>query len=120
MIRKTLVLGLVMLCAGVVFAASKSQKYTGSIIDNACAAKHSGDAAAIDAHPVSCALMPPCVKAGYALYSDGKLYKLDASGNKKVEALLKKAPTDQKGFKVDVEGTVSGDTIKVKTITPAT
>lgn len=120
MIRKSLMLALVMVCAGAVFAATKAQTQTltGYVIDNACSAKHAGDAAAIEGHAVSCALMPPCTKSGYALYSDGKLLKFDSASNKKVEALLKSAPADQKGFQVKVEGTVSKDMIHAKTITP--
>jgi hypothetical protein len=127
-IRKSLVLGLVILCAAVALGAQQSQKLTGFIIDNACAKKHSGDATAIEGHPVSCALLPACIKSGYALYSDAKLYWLDPSGRKKVEALLRNAPKGQKGFKVEVEGTVeeihrSGlddfVLIRVKSVRPA-
>lgn len=63
--------------------------------------------------------MPPCVESGYALFADGKLLQFDDDSNEKVEALLKKAPKDQKGLAVVVEGTVSDDTIKATSIKPA-
>ncbi|HKV40679.1 MAG TPA: hypothetical protein VJX67_15815 [Blastocatellia bacterium] len=123
MIRKSLVIALMMVCAGVVVAATRVEttKLTGYIIDNACAAKHAKDdnvADEIKGHPKSCATAAGCAASGYALYADGKLYKLDSSGNKKVAAILKNTKSD-KGLEVNVEGTVSGDSIKVKSISEA-
>ena len=124
MTRKILFAGLVLLLAGVSVAArdSKSVKLTGYIIDNACAAgRATGDNAAekVKNHTVKCAQMAKCAESGYALYADGKLYKLDAEGNKKAGELLKNTKVE-KGMQVAVEGTVEGDTLTVTTISEVT
>lgn len=124
MTRKILFAGLVLLLAGVSVAArdSKSVKLTGYIIDNACAARlAAGDNAAekVKNHTVKCAQMPKCAESGYALYADGKLYKLDAEGNKKAAELLKNTKVE-KGMQVAIEGTVEGDTLTVTTISEVT
>jgi hypothetical protein len=124
MTRKILFAGLVLLLAGVSVAArdSKSVKLTGYIIDNACAAgRATGDNALekVKNHTVKCAQMPKCAESGYALYADGKLYKLDAEGNKKAAELLKNTKVE-KGMQVAIEGTVEGDTLTVKTISEVT
>lgn len=118
--RKSFMLAIVLLLAGFAMAAGggKDVKLTGYLIDNACAAKNAGDADKIKGHSKGCALMPPCVKSGYSVYSDGKLYKLDKSGNTKAEALLNSSKND-KGIQVTVEGDLDKDTIKVKSISEA-
>ena len=58
-------------------------------------------------------------ESGYALYADGKLYKLDAEGNKKAAELLKNTKVE-KGMQVAVEGSVDGETLTVKTISEVT
>ena len=124
MTRKIFFAGLVLLLAGVAVAArdSKSVKLTGYIIDNACAAgRATGDNAAekVKNHTVKCAQMAKCAESGYALYADGKLYKLDAEGNKKAAELLKNTKVE-KGMQVAVEGSVDGETLTVKTISEVT
>lgn len=119
MARKTLLIGFVLLLSAVAFAREgKSVKLTGYIIDNACAAgRATGDNAAdkVKNHTVKCAMMPPCAKSGYAVFADGKLFKLDEEGNKKAADILKNTKAD-KGVQVSVEGTVDGDVLKVKSI----
>jgi hypothetical protein len=112
---------MILVLAGLAVAAAegKDVKLTGYIIDNACGAKNANDPDKIKSHTKGCALMPPCVKSGYAVYSDGKLYKLDKSGNSKAEALLKASKRDA-GIQVTVEGTLDGDVINVKTLSEAT
>jgi hypothetical protein len=73
----------------------------------------------IESHPTTCALMPNCVKSGYAVYADGKLYKFDQDGNKMAMRLLKTTKS-KKGLLVEVEGSVEGDTIQVKKISEST
>jgi len=124
MTRKILFAGLVLLLASVAVAArdSKSVKLTGYIIDNACAAgRATGDNALekVKNHTIKCAQMPKCAESGYALYADGKLYKLDAEGNKKAAELLKNTKVE-KGMQVAIEGTVEGDTLTVTTISEVT
>src|SRR5262249_4467000 len=119
--RKSFMAAIVLLFAGIGLAAGGREdlKLTGYIINNACATKASGDAEKIKGHSKACALMPPCVKSGYAVYSEGKLYKLDKAGNAKAEALLKSSKSD-KGIQVNVEGELDGDVIKVKSLSEAT
>jgi hypothetical protein len=124
MTRKILFAGLVLLLTGVAVAArdSKSVKLTGYIIDNACAAgRATGDNAAekVKNHTVKCAQMAKCAESGYALYAEGKLYKLDSEGNKKAAELLKNTKVE-KGMQVAVEGSVDGETLTVKTISEVT
>ena len=94
----------------------KTVTLNGYIIDNACAggmAKKATLGESVKTHKTSCALMPPCVTSGYAVYTaEGKLYKFDKAGNDQAEALLKDTET-KAGVKVEVEGTLDGDTIKV-------
>lgn len=118
MIKKTFVFGAVLLLAVVAFAREgKDVKLTGYVIDNACSARAAGENGAekVKNHTVKCAMMPPCAKSGYAVYSDGKLYKLDEEGNKKAGDILKNTKAE-KGVQVSVEGTLDGDTLKVKSI----
>jgi len=123
MTRKILFAGLVLLLAGVSVAArdSKSVKLTGYIIDNKCSGRAAGEngADAVKAHGVKCMMMAPCAESGYAVYADRKLYKLDEDGNKKVAEILKSTKVE-KGVQVEIEGTVEGDKLKVKSIKEVT
>ena len=116
--RRTLVLGLVLVLSAVALAAEKKDvKLTGYVIDNACSARATGEGALekVKAHSVKCAQMPACAKSGYAIFADGKLYKFDEDGNKKVAELLKNTK-NEKGLGVSLEGTAEGDTIHVAKI----
>jgi len=119
MTRKILLVGMVLLLAGIALAKEgKSVKLTGYIIDNACAAgRATGDNATdkVKNHTVKCAMMPNCAKSGYAVFADNKLYKLDEAGNKKAAEILKNTKAE-KGVQVSVEGTMDGDTLKVTSI----
>lgn len=118
MTKKTFVIGTILLLAVVAFAREgKSVKLTGYIIDNKCSARAAGEngAEAVKNHTVNCAMMPGCAKSGYAVYTDGKLYKLDEEGNKKAADILKNTKSE-KSVQVSVEGTVEGDILTVKSI----
>jgi hypothetical protein len=117
--RRLLGLGLVLVMSVVALAADKKDvKLSGYVIDNACSARATGDTALdkVKAHSTKCAQMPNCAASGYAIYSDGKLYKFDEDGNKKVAELLKNTKSE-KGLGVSVEGTVENDTLHVTKIT---
>jgi hypothetical protein len=117
--RKFLVITLSLLFAVVLYAQKKDVKLTGRLIDNMCASHHVNDkdfAERVENHTTSCALMPDCKGAGFAVYSDGKLYKLDDAGNKLALELLEDTQT-KKGVRVAVEGTLQGDTIHVTKLT---
>jgi hypothetical protein len=113
MIRKaTLVAVAVALAAVFSFAQEaekKSVKVTGYVIDNMCAGMHGSEEEA-QKHPNACALMVACEKSGFAVVSGDKTYKLDEQGNKLAAEALKAAKT-KKGLKVEVEGTLDGDTL---------
>jgi type 1 fimbria pilin len=119
MVRKAFVISVVLLFAAIAFAAgSDTIKLKGYVIDNACStrAKSENGVEKVKAHSIKCAQMPNCAKSGYAVVTEeGKLYKLDDAGNAKVADILKATKVD-KGLQVDVEGTVDGDTVKIKTI----
>src|SRR5262249_8517568 len=110
--RRLIAVGIVLTIASIAMAREDKVKLTGYVIDNACSARATGEGGAdkVKAHTVKCAQMPPCVKSGYAIYADGKLYKLDEEGNKKVADILKNTKVE-KGLSVSVEGTVDRDTL---------
>ena len=122
MIRKvSLVAVAVALAAVFAFAqegGKKSVKVTGYVIDHMCAGMHGSEDEAKN-HPNACALMPACEKSGFAVVSKDKTYKLDAEGNKLAAEALKAAKT-KRGLKVDVEGTLDGDTLHAEKLTAAT
>src|SRR5215217_1449213 len=112
MFRKvSLVAAIVALAAVFAYAQGeqKSVKVTGYVIDNMCAGMHGTEEEA-QKHPNACALMPACEKSGFAVVAGDKTYKLDEQGNKLAAEALKAAKT-KKGLKVEVEGTVEGDTL---------
>jgi hypothetical protein len=121
MIRKvSLAAAAVALAATFAFAQEgekKTVKVTGYVIDNMCAAMHGTEEEAAH-HPNACALMPACEKGGYAVVAGEKKYKLDEQGNKLAADLIKSNKT-KKGLKVDVEGTVEGDTLHAATLAEA-
>ena len=116
MTRKLFALLAIPAFAFVLYAqGDKTIKLSGYLIDNACSAGHVKDANFADRvkkHKTSCALMPSCEGSGYAVYSEGKLYKFDEAGNRSAAALLKDTATKD-GVTVAVEGTVEGDTVHV-------
>jgi hypothetical protein len=97
--------------------AKKPLKVTGYVIDQMCAGMHGSEEEA-KKHPNGCALMPACEKSGFAVVAGEKTYKLDEQGNKLAAEALKAART-KKGLKVDVEGTVEGDTLHAATLVEA-
>jgi len=120
MTRKTLLLGLILLLAGAAFAAAgEDVKVKGYLVDNACSSRFKGDTEKAKGHSVKCSLMEPCAASGYSVITEeGKVYKLDDAGNMKAKELLGNTKTE-KGFSVNVEGTVDGDKLMVKNISEA-
>ena len=92
-----------------------AETFTGRLLDASCASQQS-----------SADCTPTATTAAFAIQVSGKLLKLDADGNTKAAAALKEsaksadrqkdpnAPNNQVMAKV--EGTLSGDEIKVDTI----
>ena len=119
MMRKLFVFLSILAFAIALSAQDKSVKLSGYLIDNACAGAHAKDANFAERakkHKTSCALMPSCEGSGFAVYSEGKLYKFDEAGNKSASELLKGTDTKD-GVTVAVEGTVDGDTVHVTKLT---
>jgi len=120
MARKLFALGIILTVAFVLYAQdNKAVKITGYMIDNACASGHvkdAGFAERVKKHKTSCALMDACETSGFAVLSEGKLYKLDEAGNK-IAADLLKATDTKSGVQVAVEGTVDGETLHATKIT---
>ena len=94
---------------------SKPVKVTGYVIDNMCAGMHGSEEEA-KKHPNGCALMESCQKSGFAVVAGDKTYKLDEQGNKLAAEALNAART-KKGLRVEVEGTVEGDTLHAVKLT---
>ena len=121
MLRKvSLVAAAVALAASFALAQDgekKSLKVTGYVVDVMCAGMHGSEDEAKN-HPNACALMPACEKSGFVVVAGEKTYKLDAQGNKLAAEALNAAKT-KKGLKVDVEGTVEGDTLHVAKLAEA-
>ena len=111
------VLLLLLLVAALAQGEKKSVKVTGYVIDNMCAGMHGSEEEASN-HPNACALMPACEKSGLAVVSGDKVYKLDEQGNKLAAEALKAAKT-RKGLKVNVEGTLEGDTLHATSLAEA-
>ncbi len=100
----------VALLAGLASAA----QVNGVLMDKMCsmkAAKEGQKAATM--HTRECALMPPCQKSGYGVFTaEGKFLTFDDAGNAKALAALQ-ASQKKDDLKVTVTGDVQGDTIKV-------
>jgi hypothetical protein len=119
MTRKLFAFLTVLAFAFVLYAQDKTVKLSGYLMDNACSSAHAKDANFVERakkHKTSCALMPSCEGSGFAVYSEGKLYKFDEAGNKSASELLKDTETKE-GVTVAVEGTVDGDTVHVTKLT---
>lgn len=87
-----------------------------TLVDVNCSKKVKDDP---DAHTRACALR--CADSGYGIWTaDGAYLKFDAAGSAKAKALLE--ASDRKDhLRVDVTGTVEGETLTVESIalTPA-
>ena len=86
--------------------AAFAEEVTGFVSDSKCGAKHTG----AEAKDATCPKV--CIKGGAdaVLVSDGKVMKIDADSQAKAKPMA--------GENVKVEGTVSGDTITIASISP--
>jgi hypothetical protein len=120
MIFKTLIVTIAILLVSFAFAQEKAPeskaektKISGFLIDNMCA--EAAEPEEIEGHLVSCALIETCIKSGFAVSKDGKLYKLDEKGNKLAVKVLQ-ATRAKMGLIVAVEGTLKGDVMHADTL----
>jgi len=95
----------ILMIAGLAMAAQKQQTFTGAISDSMCGASHMMEGSAKD-----CTLK--CVK-------DGSKFVLVDPAGKVYQLSDQKAPEAFAGANVKVTGTLSGETITVKSITAA-
>ena len=111
--------GLTRLClltglAGVLSAA----EVEGVLMDKMCSMKALKDGQKVATmHTRQCAMMPDCEKSGYGVFTaDNKYLVFDAAGNEQAAAALKSSKKKD-NLKVKVSGEVTGDTIKVASLT---
>ncbi len=102
---------------------SAAHTMAGYLVDIACGTKMSKlDAEKAEAkamgHTKDCALQDGCKASGYGILSKGKLIKFDEQGNKLASEYFDKTKKE-KGFWVDVRGTMDGDMMKVESIKDA-
>jgi hypothetical protein len=82
------------------------------VVDVSCSKKA---AANPDAHTRDCALA--CAKSGFGIVTkDQQFLKFDAAGNVKIAEALK-ASSKKDHLRVNVDGDVQGDTLKVSSVT---
>ena len=98
------------LCAVPALAAAESYENV-AVVDVSCSKRAAADP---DSHTRECALK--CASSGFGIVtSDQKFLKFDAAGNAKITEALK-ASSEKDHLRVNVEGDVQGDTLKVKSI----
>ena len=93
-------------------AAGQAATWTNvALIDSNCSARMKDK---VDTHTRACALK--CAAGGYGVWTaDGKFVKFDEAGNAKAKALLEASDKSDK-LRVDVEGELDGETLKVATL----
>jgi hypothetical protein len=108
--RATSIFMLLAMCAAPALAANENFNNV-PVIDANCSKKAAADP---DAHARACALK--CAASGFGILTkDNQFLKFDAAGNAKITDALK--TSDKKDhLRVDVNGDVEGDTLKVATI----
>ncbi|HZS52039.1 MAG TPA: hypothetical protein VFA54_14325 [Bryobacterales bacterium] len=104
-------------CAGLVAGVASAAQVQGVLMDKMCSMKAAkeGQSAAMG-HELKCALMPPCQKSGYGVFTaDNKFLAFDDAGNAQaLKALQGSKKKDD--LKVTVNGNVQGEMIKVTSL----
>ena len=101
---------LIGLCASPALALAESYNNV-PLMDANCSRKAAADP---DAHTRDCALK--CAASGFGIITNGQRFlKFDAAGNAKITEALK-ASSKKDHLRVNVDGDVQGDTIKVTSI----
>lgn len=100
-------------------AEAKVEKVHGYVVDAMCAKGMAGKETTMkkaSAHTRACALEEECAKSGYGVFSEGKWYKFDATGDAKAKEMIEKTSTE-KGIMVDVTGSIQDGQIIVASLT---
>jgi len=106
-------LGLVL---GAFAAMGYAENWTGKLVDAACHDRSQQNPADSKAKSEIAACEPTASTTSFAIQTaDGKVYKLDASGNAKAATAMKGNPAD-KNPTATVSGTMEGQTVKVDSI----
>ena len=109
-------LTLVLLAAMALSAFAAETKVQGYLVDLACAAEDGQKPGFGAKHSKDCLQMPDCAKSGYGVLTDDKkVIHFDAAGNQKAKEFIA-GLTKGKDIKVNVTGTVNGDSIVVNKI----
>lgn len=111
--KKLAMLLLVMLSTSALAASTTVKGY---LVDLSCAADLGDKPGFGQNHKKSCLQMPDCKASGYGvLTANKKVLKFDKAGNEKARKFI--AATDKaQDFRVNVTGTVKGDTVTVSRI----
>jgi 3-deoxy-D-arabino-heptulosonate 7-phosphate (DAHP) synthase len=104
------------LALGVFAAMGYAESWTGKLIDAACHERSQQNPADSKQKSELAACDASASTTSFAIEtSDGKVYKLDASGNAKASTALRGNP-DNKNPMATVSGTMDGQTVKVDSI----
>jgi hypothetical protein len=110
------ILGLVAMLGAFTLAASAAE-VKGILMDKMCSMKAAtGGQTAAKNHERSCALMPPCEKSGYGVFTaDNRFLTLDPKGNVMAAKALRES-TKKDDLTVTVVGAIKGQTIDVASL----
>jgi hypothetical protein len=101
---------------GVFAAMGFAENWTGKLIDASCHDRSQQNPADSKENSDLATCAATASTTSFAIQtSDGKVYKLDASGNAKASTALKGNP-DNKNATATVSGTMDGQTVKVDSI----
>jgi len=104
------------LALGTFAAMGYAEDWTGKLIDASCHDKSQQNPADSKQNSDLATCAATASTTSFAIQtSDGKVYKLDASGNAKASTALKGNP-DNKSATATVSGTMDGQTVKVDSI----
>jgi len=109
-------LTLVLLAAMALSTFAAETKVQGYLVDLTCA-RSDGQKPGFGAkHSKDCLKMPDCVGSGYGVLTDDKkVIHFDAAGNEKAKEFIA-GLAKEKDLKINVTGTVNGDSITVAKI----
>lgn len=97
---------------------SEEGKWHGYVVDAMCAKNMMKKDNAMEKaakHTKECALNEDCAASGFGVFSGGKYYEFDDSGDKMAKEMIEKSSTE-KGLMADVTGKMEGDKITVASI----
>jgi hypothetical protein len=109
-------IALVLITAAALSAFAAETKVQGYLVDLACASEEGQKPGFGAKHSKMCLQMPECVKSGYGVLTDDKkVIKFDAASNAKAKQFIAGMNKD-KDIKVNVTGTVNGESMTVSKI----